>query len=91
MNLALSRAIDRLQRWETQASNVRGSLFTNSHELQIAFLARIHIEANAIALTSDTGFKFHLTLTDAMTFRYIEAILEIRAASWRCILHEVND
>ena len=91
MNLAISEAVDRLRRWETQASNIRGSLFTNSQELQITFLARIYIEGDAITLASDTGFKFHLTLSDAMTFRYSEAMLEIRAASWRCILHEAKD
>lgn len=79
MNLPLSQAIDRLCRWETQASNIRGSLFTNSQELQITFLARICIERDAITLTSDTGFKFHLTLSDAMTFRYSKAILQINS------------
>lgn len=91
MDLALSQAIERVRHWETKATTIRGSLFTHSQELQIAFTACASIDGNAIRLRSDKGFKAQIMLTKAMTFRYGDAILEIMTPGWRCILYEPRD
>ena len=91
MNLQQSEAIEYVRRWEAKASKIRGSLFTNSQELQIAFLARVYTDCDRITLTSDTGFEVSMTPTQGMTFSYDNAILEIKAPMWRCILYEPKD
>lgn len=60
MNLTLSEVLARLRTWERKQTTISGSLFTNSQELQMTFVARISIDRETIRLTCHTLAVFDL-------------------------------
>jgi hypothetical protein len=87
MDLALSEALARVRTWETKASCINGMLLSDSSLMLVKFTGRVTIMDDVITFM-ETPFEFRLSLTPAMTFKYADATLEIRALGWRCCLYE---
>ena len=90
MDLALTEVLNRLSQWEKKDTLIHALLFTHSQELKVKVSGRIRTDADTFTLVYDTG-DLSVTLTEDMRFKYGDALLEIRAPSWRCILHEARD
>jgi hypothetical protein len=90
MNIALTEVLKRLHKWEKKDALIHALLLTHSQELTVKVSGRIHRDGEAFKLTYDTG-EVRIAFTEDMRFKYGDAILEIIAPLWRCVLHGPRD
>ena len=88
MDIAPLEALNLARRWQKKETPIRGSLFTNSQELQITFAGHVTVENDGIVISSEHGFEISIRLLPEMTIKYGEAVLEIRQPGYRYVLYE---
>lgn len=87
MDLTLSEAVAHVQAWEMNASPLNVMVLSDSSEMVVKFAGCVTIKDDVIT-SADQPLEFRLSLTPTMIFKYADAVLEIRALGWHCILYE---
>lgn len=90
MDLNASEALARVREWEQRSTRISGMLLSDTSMMEVAFAGRVTITNNVITVKEDS-FEFRLLLIQQMIFKYAEAVLEIRALGWRCVLYEPKE
>lgn len=88
MNLSLSEALNRVHKWERQATKVYGMMLADSSPLVIKFSGHVSIHEQVIILAGEDNFELTLAFLPTMTFKYNDALLEITEPGWCCCIFE---
>jgi len=88
VDLSLSETLDRIRKWERQATELNGMLLGDASLYVIKFKGRVAVHAEGFIMSGQNGFELTMPLLPAMTFHYDNTLLEIRALGWRCTLFE---